>query len=276
MTAVALALAAAAAWAVSDFMGGLQSRTLRLLTVLAVSQAAGLAIIAAVVVARAEPAPGARTFALAAAAGVAGVIGIAAFYRGLAVGAMSVVAPVSALGALVPVGIGLGRGERPTALQLSGVAVALAGAVLVSRQPRAAGRGLASGAGLAVVAALGFGLFFVGIDAAREDGLLWAVLVVRAASTALVVAAAVGARTQLPPRPHWPALVAVGALDMAANALFAAATAHGYVSLVSVVASLYPVGVIALARVVLGERLRAPQLVGAAAALAGVALISAG
>ncbi len=280
MTAVAFALAASAAWAVSDFLGGLKSRSLQLLTVLVLSQVAGLAVICVVVGLRGEAPPPARFLVYAALAGAAGVVGIAAFYRGLAVGAMSVVAPVSALGALVPVAVGVAGGERPGALQYVGVVAALAGAGLASTESRSAavpGRRPAAGAGLALVAAAGFGLFFVGLDAAREESLAWAVLTVRATSTALVLAFAVARR---PPvrvgARDWPALAAVGVLDMGANALFAAAAARGYVSLVAVVGSLYPVGVVALAWVYLGERPGRLQRLGMAAALGGVALISAG
>ena len=278
MLAVALALAASLSWAVSDFLGGLKSRRLELLSVLVVSQVAGLVLVALAVAALGEPPPDARHAGYALVAGTAGIVGIAALYRGMAIGAMAVVAPISALGALVPVAVGLIQGERPSSLEYAGIVLALAGAVLVSVEPRsgAAGR-LAGGAAVAVVAAFGFGAFFVCLDAAEEGGLAWTVLLVRLASTGLVVAFAVVARPGVRlARGDWAPLIAVGALDMAANALFAAATARGYVSLVAVVASLYPVGVIALARAFLGERLTRARLAGGAAALAGVALISAG
>ena len=278
MLAVALALAASLSWAVSDFVGGLKSRRLRLLTVLVVSQIAGLAVVAVAVAGiRASP-PDSRHAAYALVAGAAGAVGIAALFRGMAIGAMAVVAPISALGALIPVIVGLAQGERPSPLQYGGIVLALTGAVVVSLERGGiAGRRIASGAAVAMVAALGFGVFFVGVDAAEEGGLAWTILLVRLASTALVVGAAVVVRPGLRlERRDWAALVAVGGLDMAANALFAAATARGYVSLVAVVASLYPVGVVVLARVFLGERLTRPRLLGGAGALAGVALISAG
>ena len=278
MLAVALALAASLSWAVSDFVGGLKSRRLRLLSVLVVSQGTGLAVVVVAVAALGESPPDRRHALYAALAGAAGAVGIAALFRGMAIGAMAVVAPISALGALIPVAVGLAQGERPTPLEYGGVALALAGAVLVSLEPGdATGRRVAGGAAVAVVAALGFGAFFVGVDAAAGGGLAWTILLVRAASTVLVVAAALVVRPPLRlGRDDWAALAGVGALDMAANALFAAATARGYVSLVAVVASLYPVGVVALARVFLGERLTRPRLLGGAGALAGVALISAG
>ena len=278
MVAVALALAASLSWAVSDFIGGLKSRRLRLMAVLLVSQLAGLAVVTVGVAAlRASP-PDAVHALYALLAGAAGAVGIAALFRGMAMGAMAVVAPISALGALVPVVVGLAQGERPSPLEYGGIVLALVGAVLVSLEPgRTAQPRLAAGAAFAVVAAVGFGAFFVGVDAAEEGGLAWTILLVRVASTALVVAAALVVRPSLRlRRDDWAPLIAVGALDMAANALFAAATARGYVSLVAVVASLYPVGVVALARLYLGERLTRSRLVGGAGAVAGVAVISAG
>ncbi|MFN2471392.1 MAG: EamA family transporter [Gaiellaceae bacterium] len=277
MIALVLAFGASVAWAISDFLGGVKSRTLHLLTVLVVSQSAGLLVVVVVVVALGEAAPDRRSALYAVLAGASGVAGIAAFYRGLAVGAMAVVAPVSALSALAPVAVGLALGERPSALQYVGMAAALGGGVLVSLEPGETERRLATGAGIALVAALGFAGFFVGIDAAESGGLAWAVLIVRLTSTALVVALALVLRPPLAlGRAHWPALVAVGVLDMSANALFAAAAGRGYVSLVSVLAGLYPVWVIALARILLGERLSRLRQAGAAAALGGVTLIATG
>ncbi|MDQ3992894.1 MAG: EamA family transporter [Actinomycetota bacterium] len=278
MLAVALALAASLSWALSDFVGGLKSRRLRLLTVLVISQLAGLTLVAVAVAVLGQSPPDGEHALYAVLAGAAGAVGIAALFRGMAIGAMAVVAPISALGAVIPVVVGVAQGERPSPVEYVGVALALAGAVLVSLEPRRLAEWrLAAGAAMGAVAALGFGAFFVGIDAAEEGGLAWTILLVRLASTALVVAAALVVRPSLRVgRSDWAPLLAVGALDMAANALFAAATARGYVSLVAVVASLYPVGVVALARVFLGERLTRPRLVGGAGALAGVALISAG
>jgi drug/metabolite transporter (DMT)-like permease len=212
-------------------------------------------------------------------AGIAGAVGIAALYRGLAVGSMSIVAPITATGAVIPVAVGVSTGERPTALQGAGLALALGGVVLAARQPGGEtlrGR-VAAGVGLALLAALGIGSFLVALDAASEGGVAWALLVQRSVCLGLVLAAGALLRTGVNvSRVDLAPMVAIGALDMAANALFAVASTRGLVSVVSVVASLYPVTTVVLARLLLAERISRAQQVGVAGALMGVVLITAG
>src|SRR5215218_7886284 len=126
MIAVALALGAAVAWGAADYLGGVKSRAVATIVV-AFGQATGLALVAAFVAARGDRPPETRFFAYAALAGLAGAVGIGALYRGLAVGAMSIVAPITATGAVIPVVVGVGTGERPTGLQGAGLALALGG-----------------------------------------------------------------------------------------------------------------------------------------------------
>jgi len=275
LTAIALALGASICWGVGDFLGGFSSRRLPALTVLAVAEVTGLAGIAVFVAARGLAPPGWSAVAFAAAAGVAGALGLGALYRGMAVGAMGVVAPISAAAAIIPVAFGLARGERPSGLQLAGIAAALVGVALASREPGETAR-LAAGVGLALVAAVGFGSYIVLIDEAAEASAAWAVLVSRgtASLAAVSVALAVG-RLTLSAR-ALPALAVIGLFDVSANGLLALALNEGLVSLVSVLSSLYPVVTIALARALLGELIGRVQAGGAAIALAGVGLISAG
>jgi drug/metabolite transporter (DMT)-like permease len=276
--ALVLALAASVSWGAGDFLGGLVSRKIAVATVLALSQAAGLAAVAVVVLASGDEAPGTAPVLASMGAGAAGAVGLAGLYRGMAVGAMGVVAPISAVAAVVPFTVGLAQGERPSGVQLAGVVAALAGVALVSREPGEGGRSRAAGVGLALLAAAGFGLYFVLLDAAAgEAGAPWAVLVSRGTATALSVAAALvlGAALRVSGR-LVPAVVAVGLCDVGANVLFGLATTRGLVSVVSVLASLYPVVTVVLARLVLAERTSAVQRTGAVAALAGAALITAG
>jgi drug/metabolite transporter (DMT)-like permease len=276
MTAIALALASSALWGVGDFLGGLSSRRIAALTVLAVSELAGwLAVVAVVAVTQPEL-PSGQAAGAAVLAGIGGVIGLGGLYRGMAVGAMGVVAPISSAAAVIPVVVGLARGDRPSGLQLAGMALALAGVVLVSREPGSGRARLAAGAGLALLAAAGFGSYFVFIDAASDEGVAWAVLVSRGVATVLAFAAAFARSAWRPPARMLSALVAVGLFDVSANGLLALALNEGLVSLVSVLASLYPVVTLALAHSLLGERVARVQAVGVGVALAGVALISAG
>ena len=281
MAAIALGFASALVWGAADFLGGLKSRQLQLLTVLLISQAAGLVAVLIAAVIRGEgPPPEVLPWAVSNA--IAGTVGLAAFYRALSVGAMGVVAPISASAAAIPVAVGVIGGERPAALQLAGIAVAIVGVAVASYEPpgeeeRELTARTSSGVGLALLAALGFGIFFVGLDEGSDHDLLWTLVLGRSLSTALLLVAALVARPKLGmSRGDTAAVVAVGLLDMGANALFAAATTLGLVSVVSVLGSLYPVTTLVLARFLLGERLHRSQRGGAAAALVGVALISAG
>jgi drug/metabolite transporter (DMT)-like permease len=279
MIAVALALGAAVAWGAADFLGGLKSRSIATIVVVGFGQATGLVLVAAFVAAQGDGPPEARFFVYAALAGLAGAIGIGALYRGLAVGEMSIVAPITATGAVIPIVVGVATGERPSGVQGAGLALALGGVMLAARQQGGESlRGrVAAGVGLALLAALGIGSFLVALDAASEGGVAWALLVQRSVCLGLVLAVAVLLRTDFRfSRADLTPMVAIGALDMAANALFAVASTRGLVSVVSVVASLYPVTTVLLARLLLRERIAAAQQVGVVAALSGVVLITAG
>jgi drug/metabolite transporter (DMT)-like permease len=289
VAAIALGFASAVVWGFADFLAGLKSRQLQLLTVLVISQPAALLVLAPWAAIRGEGIGDWSIVPWAALAAVAGTVGLAAFYRGLAVGAMGVVAPISASAAVIPVVVGVAGGERPSVLQFAGLAFAVAGVALASYEPGekdadplghrvpSVRPAASAGVGLALLAALGFGSFFVLLDEAADRDLLWALLVGRITSSTILVTAALIARPKLAVGPRdGRALVLVGLLDVSANALFGLASTMGLVSVVSVLGSLYPVTTIVLARLVLGERLQTTQRTGAAGALAGVALISAG
>ncbi len=280
MAAIALGIGAAVCWGLADFLGGLRARTLTLASILLVSQFAGLTAVAVVVLIGGEPVPAFSDVAPALAAGVAQLVGIAALYRALALGTMSVISPISASGAAaLPVIVGIAGGEHPAVVQLAGMAIAFAGVILATRSPAPSwGRGSREALLLSGVAALGFGGFFVGMDAAVDSAdPFWALLVARAAAAALLVVALTALRPGLATVPAvLPALVLIGLLDVGANACFTLGTDTGLLSVVAVLASLYPVTTVVLARGVLGERLVAIQDAGVCLALAGVALIAAG
>lgn len=282
MIAVVLGLAASLSWGLADFVGGLKSRTLHVVVVLAVSQSVALALLAAAAVVAGDGPPEAGHLAVAGLSGVAGLLGLAAFYRALAVGSMAVVAPIGGLAPVLPVAVGLATGDRPGAVAITGIALALAGVVLASREaePEEAAmpnRAVAAGSGLALIAAVGFGSFMLGLDSAAEGGVVWALLVARVASVVLIAAALVVVRPDIgAARGHLGAIAAVGVLDMGANALFTIAATEGLVSIASVLSSLYPVVTVLLAVALLGERPRRLQLAGVALVLAGVAAIATG
>lgn len=273
-----LALGGALCWGVGDFFGGLAARRIAVLTVIVVSQLVGALGLALWIWIAGEPFPGAAELLPAAGAGVAVVIGVGALYRGLAIGAMGVVAPISAAGPIVPLTVDAAQGTTPSALQWLGIGLVLLGIVALSREPSGSGgRQLAAGAGLAIVAALGFGLFVVGIDAGSDGSATWAVLAARSAAIPLAIAAAIVTSTRLrPPRAVLPMLAAIGLVDTGANVLVATATTRGAAGIVAVLSSLYPVVTIVLARIVLTEKLSTQKRAGGVVALTGAALVAAG
>ena len=275
MRSIGLALGASLTWGFADFFGPLKGRALGALRVLFYVQVGGLAAITLIVAVRGKgPADSAVLFAVPAA--ISGTLGLYAYYRGMAVGAMSIVAPIAGISAVVPVAFGIATGDRPSTSQWFGMLAALGGVFLASREPGHGGK-VAAGVGLALLAALGFGGYFPPMHAAGEADFWWASLIFRMTSTAVILAAVAIRRPSLAVQPlQVPILALIGIGDMLGNVLFAAASTSGLVSITSVLASLYPIVTVILARVVLRERVARSQEAGIVLTLAGVALIAAG
>ncbi|MGN9784211.1 EamA family transporter [Nonomuraea sp. ZG12] len=275
MTAVILATACAVVYGTADFFGGLATRRSRVLAVVALSQLAGLALI--LVLLPALPglfSGGALAWGLG--AGLSGAAGLVLFYRALARGVMSVVAPTTAVtSAALPVMYGLARGERPAPLALAGVVLALGSVLLVSQDRTTGGGGSKGSVVTALAAGAGFGGFFILLDIAPDGAGLWPLVGARVSSITLVVVLALATRRALRPSAgSMPIILAAGVLDMVANVLYLLAKQQGLLSLVVVLVSLYPASTLLLARQVLGERLHAIQVTGVACALGAVALIA--
>ena len=276
--AALLALAGALGWGVGDFFGGIAARRLAVLTVLVVSQFVGLVGVYVWVLISGDAFPGVDELAAAGAAGIVAMVGLAALYRGFAAGAIGIVAPISAASPIVPLTVDAAQGVVPSGVQWLGVLLVVGGIVVLSLEPASTGsQRIAAGAGLALIAALGFGLFFVGIDAGADESPAWAVAAARTASVPVAALAALATRVPLTaPRSLLPLLVAVGVFDTSANILVAAAADRGAIGIVAVLSSLYPVVTVVLAWLILGERLAATKRAGGAVALAGAALVAAG
>ena len=278
MAAIVLALASSLVWGTADFWGGTLTRRLAALTVAAVSQAAGFAGLLVVWGIVGEPVDG-RAIWLGALGGLGGGIGLACFYKALAIGTMSIVSPISACGAALPLVISLATGERPGVIALVGAPIALAGAVIASVQEHGAGPGDRRQALLlAGATAVGFGVFIYLLGRAGQGGSEFSALIgARLGSLALLsTGLLLLRRSPRLPRAALPAVIAVGILDTLANGLFVAASARGLLSIVAVLGSIYPVVTVVLAHFVHGERITRVQVAGVSVALVGVALVSAG
>jgi drug/metabolite transporter (DMT)-like permease len=275
MKSIGLALAASVTWGLADFFGPLKGRTLGALRVLVYVEIGGLAAIALIVAIRGEgPADVGALLAIPAA--ISGTLGLYAYYRGIAVGAISIVAPIAGISAVVPVVVGIASGDRPSPWQWFGIAAALVGVFFAAREPGQTNR-IAAGVGLALLAAIGFGCYFPPMHAAGNADFWWASLIFRITSTAVILAVVAVRRPSLRvPAVEVPLLALIGTGDMLGNFLFAAASTSGLVSITSVLASLYPIVTVLLARIVLKERVARSQEAGIVLTLAGVAFISAG
>jgi drug/metabolite transporter (DMT)-like permease len=276
VNALLLAFGASLAWGVADFVGPLLSRTLGTLQVLFWAQVGGVVAIALAVAIRGEG-PAGWEVLLAILASIGGMLGLYAYYRGMATGTMSVVAPIAGVSAIVPVVFGFATGDNPSVPQVAGIACALAGVGLASVEHQEGRKKIAAGVGLALIAAAGFGFYFPWMHAAGKVDFWWASLIFRTTALLLVAGAAAAAQPDLRMSKRNLAIVcAVGIGDTLGNVLFAASSsAGGLVSLTSVLASLYPVVTVLLAASVLHERVAPMQRAGIVLTLLGVVLISA-
>lgn len=276
MAALLLSLGASACWGLADFLGGFLSKRTPAALVALIAQVTGLLVIVPVaLVVAGAPAP--RGLLIGLTGGLAVGAAIGCFYRALAEGTMGVVAAIVAAGALVPITWGLASGERPTALQSAGIALALTGVVAASAapgHPTTAASGVRS-IGLAVTAALLFGAGQITLaESAQTGSVLWAVGGVRAGAVLVLVAAIIVLRPQRVQLRRLAPLAGTGLLDTTAISTFALATTLGLLGIAVVFSSLYPVVTVLLARQILGERLTRHQSAGVALALAGLAVMS--
>lgn len=276
--AVLLSLLTAACYGAGDFFGGLAAKGMRVIQVVAFSHLIGLAGVLAVAPVLADTFTW-RDLGLGALGGLAGGVGVGLLYRRLAVGPMSVVAPLTAVtSAAVPAAWGVASGDSLSGWAWLGVAIALVAITLVSSvsdgdgaqvTPMVVAESLLSG--------VGFGTFFIFLDAAEGATAPWPVVGARLITSALLLTVLlVGSRATLPTgRSNWGLIALVGLFDTGSNVTFLYATDEGLLTLVAVLSSLYPIATVVLARVVLDERMTPRQRWGFVAAMVATGLIAA-
>lgn len=280
MGAVLLALGASAAWGLSDFLGGMASRGRPAMAVLVVTQGIGLVPLTLLVLLVAD-APPSGVWAPGLLAGLGTGLGVLALYRALAIGPMSVVAPLFPLGAIVPVAVGVASGDRPSWIQGVGVVAAIAGCFLASKAPDDEdGRPVVrAGIVAALLAALGIGIGIAALDAAADEDVLWGLEALRISAFVAVTVVALAvlrpSRLWAGIRPVGP-LLPIGLIDVSANASLGLASTLGIISVVSVLSSIYPVVTVLLAAAILKERMQPLQVAGVGLAFGGVAALVAG
>jgi drug/metabolite transporter (DMT)-like permease len=276
-----LAIASAALYGAADFLGGIASRRASTIAIVVTSQGAGLLALLLILPLLPPSSPSTQDLVWGSTAGVAGGFGVALLYRALAVGRMAVVAPTTAVCAvIIPVVAGVLAGDRLAPLTAIGMGLAMVAIVLVSRQTVASGDGVGGpglvppGVWLALVSGVAIGLFFLALARSQPAAGMWPLVGARAASVVLFVVLALGsARSLRLAAPVVRIAAAAGVIDMCANALYLAASRGGPLSVIVTLSSLYPASTVLLARVVLGERLNAWQAAGVACALVAITLI---
>lgn len=278
---VLLALGAALSWGTSDFLGGLSGRRApRDISVAVALWATVGGLVGLGALGLVFPAEGLtdRDVWLAIAAGAGGSFGVAMLYRGLRIGRMGVVAPITgALAATIPVVAGALGGERPGPFAWAGISATLVAIVLASR-PAAehAAAGGPTGVTEAVLSGVGFGIVFTMLDATSAGSGLLVFIPMKV--TSVVVLLTFGALARQPlrvPRPTVRLVVGVAIFDNLANVFFLSATRSGLLTVAAVLSSLYPVVTVVLARFREHEHLATHQKAGLALALVGVIALAA-
>ena len=274
IASVVFGLASAACWGAGDFCGGLATRRTHVYSVILASQVVGVVMLIGLALAFGESVPTPVHLLWGGLGGLAGTLGLVAFYRALASGQMGVAAPVGGvIGAATPAILGTFLEGWPGALKLMGFALALIAVWFVSRTENATAH--VNELGLATVAGICFGAFFICIHRASETGVFWPLVAARFTSlTALSIVATVTHQPRLPDKPHLPLIALVGVMEVGGNAFYALAARAGRLDVAAVISSLYPAGTVWLAWLILKERITRLQTVGIVAALAAIVLIA--
>ena len=278
MQPIILSVIACFGWGIADFIGGYKSRELNVLSILAISNLSGLLLISIMILYKGQPLPGDLYLIWAVLAGPIGITAMVLLYRSLAVGVISILAPISATGVILPVLWGLYRGDTMSGVSMLGIFMAVLGCLLAVMETRP-GRNkkkLTRGVGMALGAAVLVGLYFIFMDHASTHHPVWAAFILKATTTFCLEPVVIISRSSMAVgRPQFLILLFMGLADAAAALSFALAASGGMLSQVAVISSLYPAVTVILSACIVKERITRFQAAGVVLAIAGVAMISA-
>lgn len=275
---IALSVIACIGWGLADFIGGLKAKKIPVLSILTISTVTGLVLLSFITFGTGQGLPNDPDLLWAAAAGPIGVTAMFLLYSSLSVGNMSILAPVSATGVILPVLWGLFHGDAMSGLSFLGIVIAVFGSLLavMEKQSDKNRRKLTRGVGLALGSALFVGLYFIAMDTACTTQPVWASFIMRCTTLVCLIPVLFATRTKINPgKPHWPVILFMGTADTLAAFCFAMATSGGMLSQVAVISSMYPAVTVMLSAWILKERMARIQAAGVLLAITGVVLISA-
>ncbi len=274
--AVTYGISSAIFWGTGDFSAGFASKKSGVLSVILFSQFVGAVLLFTLALIISDPFPPWRHMMYGGLAGLVGILGLIALYAGLARGRMGIVAPLSAVvTALIPIGVAFFKEGLPAASKLFGLVLALFSVWLLSYSKREYGNYRFSELTLPLLAGLGFGLFFVLIDSASQESVLWPLVGTRCMSLPLVlILFLLKSDTRLPPKNQLPLIAMAGVFDVFGNLFFALATHIGRLDISATLSSLYPAATVFLAWVIIKEKLLSQQWAGVGVALLALVLIA--
>jgi drug/metabolite transporter (DMT)-like permease len=277
LAAVAFGLFASLSWGVSDFSGGVATKKVALIGVVAVSHLVGLLLLIALAIGSNEPIPPIEDVVWGALAGLAGLVGVGAFYHALAVGRMGIAAPTAAvLSAALVAGFGILLEGLPTPSKIIGFCLGIASIGLVSYSHSE--RHETSGLSFAALAGVGIAVFLILLARVGAGSLFWPLVVARIVSSTLMFAVALKSHQNWIPRGRtlWSVVILAGLLDVTGNAFFIMSRQAGRLDIAAILSSLYPAVTVVLARLVLKEHVSRLQAIGIGAALLAISLIAVG
>ncbi len=277
MISITLSIFACFGWGIADFIGGLKSRSLSTLSILMISSITGTIVLGLILLLMRSPLPNDSGLMWAFLTGPVGIMAMYLLYKSMAIGTMSILAPISATGVILPVIWGIVHGDSLSGLSMVGITITILGSILAVMERGIQGNQiiLTKGLGLSVGSALFVGIYFILMDVACANNPIWASMIMRASTLFVLIPLLFFVRVKINTvRAQYPYIVLMGIMDTMAAFCFAIATSKGMLSEVAVISSLYPVVTVALSAVIVKERIHRIQYSGVFLALTGVMLIS--